>query len=126
MGIAYHRAYFSIADLVGKAGRGVKERPSLSYITSSPSLIGQSRRRRLVLRVVENIAIGIVVVILVWLSEIKSTDGKGDTGEGFAEKYGLPAYIVVDLHIAIGWPALETIKSARIPLEDMIIRRQRR
>jgi len=60
----------------------------------------------------------------VWLSEIKSTDGKWDTGKEFAEKYGLPDYIVVDLHIAIGWAASGTIKSARIPLKDMIIRRQ--
>jgi nitroreductase len=61
----------------------------------------------------------------VWLSEIKSTDGKWDTGREFAQKYGLPDHIVVDLHIAIGWPTLGTIKSARIPLESMIIRKQR-
>jgi nitroreductase len=60
----------------------------------------------------------------VWLSEIKSTDGKWDTGKMFAEKYGLPDYIEVDLHIAVGWTAAATIKSARIPLEDMIVRRQ--
>jgi len=59
----------------------------------------------------------------VWLSSIKTIDGRRDTGKEFAEKYGLPDHIVVDLHIAVGWPASGTIKSARIPLEDMIIRK---
>jgi nitroreductase len=59
----------------------------------------------------------------VWLSSIKTVDGKRDTGKEFALKYGLPDHIVVDLHIAIGWPASGTIKSPRIPLKDMIIRK---
>jgi len=56
----------------------------------------------------------------VWLTERK---GKVDSGKIFKEKYGLPDYIEVDMHIAVGWTAIGTIKSARIPLEDMMIRR---
>ena len=41
----------------------------------------------------------------------------------FSQKYGLPDYIQVALHIAIGWTAIGSIKSSRMPLEDMIIRR---
>ena len=59
----------------------------------------------------------------VWLTEIKKTDGTRDTAEEFKNRYGLPDYIEVHLHIAVGWTAMGTIKSARIPLEDMIIRR---
>jgi nitroreductase len=60
----------------------------------------------------------------VWLSEFKSVDGKMDTGRDFTEKYGLPEHYVVDLHIAIGWSASGTIKSARVPLEDMLLGKQ--
>jgi len=56
----------------------------------------------------------------VWLSEIK---GRRDTAKEFKEKYGLPNHIEVDLHIAIGWPAMGTIKSARVPLKEMVIQR---
>jgi len=56
----------------------------------------------------------------VWLSEAK---GRRDTAQEFKEKYGLPDYIEVDLHIAVGWTAMGTIKSARMPLKDMMIRR---
>lgn len=54
----------------------------------------------------------------VWLTERK---GREDTGKIFKEKYGLPDYIEVDLHIAVGWAATGTIKSGRMPLEDMIV-----
>jgi hypothetical protein len=59
----------------------------------------------------------------VWLTSIKKTDGTQNTANDFKERYGLPDYIEVHLHIAVGWPAMGTIKSARIPLEDMIMRR---
>ena len=59
----------------------------------------------------------------VWLTEIKKTDGTRNTANEFKERYGLPDYIEVHLHIAVGWTAMGTIKSARIPLKDMIIRR---
>jgi len=60
----------------------------------------------------------------VWLSELKASDKTKDSGEIFKEKYGLPDYLEVDMHIAVGWTALGSIKSARPPLEDMVIRRK--
>jgi len=54
----------------------------------------------------------------VWLTCTK------ETAQKFKEQYGLPDYIGVALHIAIGWPATGTIKSLRMPLGDMIIRRK--
>ncbi len=59
----------------------------------------------------------------VWLSELKKTSKTEDTGNKFKEKYGLPDYLHVDLHIAVGWTAIGSIKSARPPLEDLVIRR---
>jgi len=56
----------------------------------------------------------------VWLSERKTPQ---DTGKKFKEQYGLPDYIEVAMHIAVGWTAIGTIKSKRIPLQDMMIRR---
>lgn len=56
----------------------------------------------------------------VWLSERKVPES---TGQRFKEQYGLPDYIEVALHIAVGWPAIGTIKSKRVPLSDMMIRR---
>ncbi|MBW2096497.1 MAG: nitroreductase family protein, partial [Deltaproteobacteria bacterium] len=50
----------------------------------------------------------------VWLTCTK------DTAKSFKEQYGLPDYIEVALHIAIGWPAIGTKKSLRMPLEDMM------
>lgn len=57
----------------------------------------------------------------VWLSKLADSDTTKDTGREFREKYGLPEYIEVALHIAIGWPALGTIKTKRMPLQNMII-----
>jgi nitroreductase len=51
----------------------------------------------------------------VWLTR---TD---KTGRAFKEKYGLADHFEPVLHIAVGWPAADTIKSARMPLEEMII-----
>jgi nitroreductase len=52
----------------------------------------------------------------VWLTR---TD---KTAENFQKKYGLPEYIVPALHIAVGWTALGTLKSKRMPLSEMIIK----
>jgi nitroreductase len=57
----------------------------------------------------------------VWLSERKGPGQENNTARKFKEKYGLPDYIEVDLHIAIGWPAIGSIKSARPVLSDMLI-----
>ena len=57
----------------------------------------------------------------VWLSKLVDSEKTEDTGKIFKEKYGLPEYIEVALHIAIGWPALGTIKTKRMPLKNMII-----
>ena len=60
----------------------------------------------------------------VWLSNLKETEKTSDTGSVFREKYGLPDHIEIDLHIAVGWTAIGSIKSARPPLSDMVIRRR--
>ncbi len=54
----------------------------------------------------------------VWLT---ATD---ETAQRFKAKYGLPEYIQPLLHVAVGWPATGTIKSGRVPLDDMIIKRR--
>lgn len=59
----------------------------------------------------------------VWLSELKKTEHTEDTGEQFKQRYGLPEHWVVDLHIAVGWTAIGSIKSARPALEDLVVRR---
>jgi len=59
----------------------------------------------------------------VWLSKLVKTELTKDTGGQFKELYGLPDYIEVAMHIAVGWPAMGTIKSNRIPLKDMMIER---
>ena len=59
----------------------------------------------------------------VWLSKRAKTDIKEDTGKRFKEQYGLPDYIEVALHIAVGWAAIGTIKSQRVPLADMMLQR---
>lgn len=56
----------------------------------------------------------------VWLSENKTKAA----AEKFKEQYGLPVYIGVALHIAVGWTAIGTIKSKRLPLTDMMIQRR--
>jgi len=53
----------------------------------------------------------------VWLSKTQKT------AQRFKEQYGLPDYIEVALHIAVGWTAVGTIKSKRMPLADMMIGR---
>lgn len=59
----------------------------------------------------------------VWLSRLVKTELTENTGEKFRKLYGLPDYIQVAMHIAVGWPAIGTIKSKRIPLSNMIINR---
>jgi nitroreductase len=61
----------------------------------------------------------------VWLSELKKTSKTSDTGKRFKDRYRLPDYLEVDLHIAVGWTAIGSIKSARPPLEDLVIWRGR-
>jgi nitroreductase len=51
----------------------------------------------------------------VWLSCTEKT------ARTFQKKYGLPDYIRQALHIAIGWTAIGSIKSLRMPLSEMII-----
>ncbi len=53
----------------------------------------------------------------VWLSCTEKT------AKNFHEKYGLPPYIKQALHIAVGWAAAGSIKSLRMPLSEMIIKR---
>jgi nitroreductase len=53
----------------------------------------------------------------VWLT---ATD---ETAERFRMKYGLPEYIRPLMHVAVGWPAAGTIKSGRVPLHEMVIKR---
>jgi nitroreductase len=50
----------------------------------------------------------------VWLTRTAKT------GTEFKRKFGLPEHIEPALHIALGWPALGTIKSARLPLSYML------
>ena len=51
----------------------------------------------------------------VWLSCTEKT------ANTFRKKYGLPDYIKQALHIAVGWTAIGSIKSHRMPLSEMII-----
>jgi nitroreductase len=53
----------------------------------------------------------------VWLSSTARTAMQ------FKERYGLPDHIEVAMHMAFGWSAMGTIKSARVPLEYMMIQR---
>ncbi len=55
----------------------------------------------------------------VWLT---CTD---ETAERFKTKYGLPEYIQPVMHVAVGWPATSTIKSGRVPLPEMIVKRRK-
>jgi nitroreductase len=52
----------------------------------------------------------------VWLSATPKTT------KTFKEKYGLPDHIVPVLHLAVGWSAMGSIKSQRMPLSEMMIR----
>ena len=58
----------------------------------------------------------------VWLSELKQTSKTEDTGAKFRKRYGLPEHFEVDVHIAVGWTAIGSIKSARPPLSEMVLR----
>ena len=60
----------------------------------------------------------------VWLSKTVKTELTEDTGEKFRQLYGLPEYIEVDMHVAVGWSAIGMIKSKRMPLADMILNRR--
>lgn len=57
----------------------------------------------------------------VWLSKLAKTDFTEDTGEKFRKAYGLPDYIKVALHIAVGWTVIGSIKSERMPLSEMML-----
>jgi nitroreductase len=59
----------------------------------------------------------------VWLSELKETSKTSDTGEEFKKKFGLPDHVEIHLHLAVGWTAIGSIKSARPALADLIIHR---
>jgi hypothetical protein len=52
----------------------------------------------------------------VWLSKTTIT------GQRFKEGYELPEYLEPALHIAVGWPAIGTLKSKRMPLKEMFIK----
>jgi nitroreductase len=58
----------------------------------------------------------------VWLSELKETSKTSDTGDEFRKKYGLPNHIEVHFHLAVGWTAIGSIKSARPALAELVIR----
>ncbi len=60
-----------------------------------------------------------------WLSKTAKSDVTKDTGQAFKKKYGLSDYIEVAMHIAVGWAAIGTIKSKRMPLADMMITRKK-
>jgi nitroreductase len=51
----------------------------------------------------------------VWLTRTEKS------ARTFKEKYGLPEYFEPALHLAVGWPASGSIKSARMPLKEMLI-----
>lgn len=53
----------------------------------------------------------------VWLT---CTD---NTAEKFRKQYGLPDHIKPALHLAVGWTAIGSAKSRRMPLKEMIIHR---
>lgn len=53
----------------------------------------------------------------VWLSKTNAS------AQAFREQWGLPDNYDVALHLAIGWPAMGSIKSARVPLEYMMLRK---
>ncbi len=54
----------------------------------------------------------------VWLTRTEKT------AQTFKEKFGLPEYLEPALHVAVGWPAINTLKSQRMPLREMIVERE--
>ena len=59
----------------------------------------------------------------VWLSKTVKSHATEDTGLKFKSLYGLPDYVEVAPHIAVGWPATGIIKSRRMPLSEMMLSR---
>ncbi len=55
----------------------------------------------------------------VWLTQTEKT------ARAFQEQYGLPDYIEPVLHLAVGWPAIGSIKSQRMPLSEMMIEKDK-
>ena len=54
----------------------------------------------------------------VWLTK------RDETAKKFKEEWGLQdENIEIAMHIAVGWPVMGTIKSARVPLEYMMLRK---
>lgn len=53
----------------------------------------------------------------VWLTK------RAQTRENLIKHWGMPEYMEHALHIAIGWTALGTIKTQRMPLADMMLQR---
>lgn len=51
----------------------------------------------------------------VWLSCTEKT------AKTFQKKYGLPEHIKQALHIAVGWTAIGSVKSERMPLSEMML-----
>ena len=45
------------------------------------------------------------------------------TAATFQRKYGLPDYIKPAMHIALGWPAMSSLKSGRMPLSEYMLSR---
>jgi nitroreductase len=56
----------------------------------------------------------------VWLTRTEKT------ARTFKEKFGLAEHFEPVLHIAVGWPAVQTIKSARMPLKEMMISEEKK
>jgi nitroreductase len=59
----------------------------------------------------------------IWLSKTVKSHATEDTGLKFKQLYGLPDYIEVAMHIAVGWTAIGSIKSKRMPLSAMMLHR---
>ncbi len=55
----------------------------------------------------------------VWLSDSLENAKK------FKEAYGLPDELEVAMHLGVGWPAMGSIKSARVPLKYMMVRKDK-
>jgi nitroreductase len=45
------------------------------------------------------------------------------TAANFKKKYGLPDYVEQAFHIAVGWCAIGSLKSGRMPLAEMVLTR---
>ena len=47
------------------------------------------------------------------------------TAARFKKKYGLPDHIEQAMHLAVGWPAIASIKSLRMPLKEMMLSKEK-